>query len=61
MNIGVDIMGGDYAPYAVVEGVVDSLEHLSADDRGCRQLYDFEPQRGDTDPDSDAHNALPLI
>lgn len=32
MNIGVDIMGGDYAPYAVVEGVVDSLEHLSADD-----------------------------
>lgn len=32
MNIGVDIMGGDYAPYAVVEGVADSLEHLSADD-----------------------------
>jgi glycerol-3-phosphate acyltransferase PlsX len=32
MNIGVDIMGGDYAPSAVVEGVIDSLEHLSADD-----------------------------
>ncbi len=32
MNIGVDIMGGDYAPYAVVEGVADSLEHLSSDD-----------------------------
>jgi len=32
MNIGVDIMGGDYAPYAVVEGVADSLEHLSDDD-----------------------------
>ena len=32
MNIGVDIMGGDYAPYAVVEGVADSLEYLSADD-----------------------------
>lgn len=25
-------MGGDYAPYAVVEGVADSLEHLSSDD-----------------------------
>ena len=32
MNIGVDIMGGDYAPSAVVEGVIDSLEHISADD-----------------------------
>ncbi|MFZ2340973.1 MAG: phosphate acyltransferase PlsX [Bacteroidales bacterium] len=32
MNIGVDIMGGDYAPYAVVEGVADSLEYLSDDD-----------------------------
>ncbi|MDX9948412.1 MAG: phosphate--acyl-ACP acyltransferase [Bacteroidales bacterium] len=32
MNIGVDIMGGDYAPYAVVEGVADSLEYLSAAD-----------------------------
>ncbi|HAX93550.1 MAG TPA: phosphate acyltransferase PlsX [Bacteroidales bacterium] len=32
MNIGVDIMGGDYAPYAVVEGVADSLEYLSGDD-----------------------------
>lgn len=32
MNIGVDIMGGDYAPSAVVEGVIDSLEHLTADD-----------------------------
>ncbi|MBN2666283.1 MAG: phosphate acyltransferase PlsX [Bacteroidales bacterium] len=32
MNIGVDIMGGDYAPYAVVEGVADSLEYLTDDD-----------------------------
>jgi len=32
MNIGVDIMGGDYAPSAVVEGVSDSLEYLSSDD-----------------------------
>lgn len=32
MNIGVDIMGGDYAPSAVVEGVADSLEYLSAAD-----------------------------
>ena len=32
MNIGVDIMGGDYAPSVIVEGVVDSLENLSSDD-----------------------------
>jgi glycerol-3-phosphate acyltransferase PlsX len=32
MNIGIDVMGGDYAPYAVIEGAVDSLKHMSADD-----------------------------
>lgn len=32
MKIGVDIMGGDFAPEVVVEGAVDSLAHLSADD-----------------------------
>jgi glycerol-3-phosphate acyltransferase PlsX len=32
MNIGIDVMGGDYAPYAIIEGAVDSLKHLSADD-----------------------------
>ena len=32
MNIGIDVMGGDYAPYAVIEGAVDSLKHLSSDD-----------------------------
>jgi glycerol-3-phosphate acyltransferase PlsX len=32
MRIGVDVMGGDYAPDAVIEGAVDSLQHLSADD-----------------------------
>jgi len=32
MRIGVDVMGGDFAPDAVVEGAVDSLQHLSADD-----------------------------
>ena len=25
-------MGGDYAPYAIIEGAVDSLKHLSSDD-----------------------------
>lgn len=32
MRIGVDVMGGDFAPGAVIEGAVDSLQHLSADD-----------------------------
>jgi glycerol-3-phosphate acyltransferase PlsX len=29
MKIGLDVMGGDYAPDAVIEGAVDSLPHLS--------------------------------
>lgn len=32
MNIGIDVMGGDYAPYAIIEGAIDSLKHLSPDD-----------------------------
>jgi phosphate acyltransferase len=32
MRIGLDVMGGDFAPDAVIEGAVDSLKHLSADD-----------------------------
>jgi glycerol-3-phosphate acyltransferase PlsX len=32
MKIGLDIMGGDFAPDAIVEGAVDSLIHLSGDD-----------------------------
>jgi glycerol-3-phosphate acyltransferase PlsX len=32
MKIGIDVMGGDFAPDAVIEGAVDSLSHLSADD-----------------------------
>jgi glycerol-3-phosphate acyltransferase PlsX len=32
MKIGVDVMGGDFAPDAIIEGAVDSLQHLSADD-----------------------------
>lgn len=32
MRIGVDVMGGDYAPDAVIEGAVDSLSHLDADE-----------------------------
>lgn len=30
MKIGLDVMGGDFAPEAAIEGAVDSLEHLSA-------------------------------
>jgi glycerol-3-phosphate acyltransferase PlsX len=32
MNIGIDVMGGDFAPDAIIEGAVDSLEHLPADE-----------------------------
>lgn len=33
MKIGLDVMGGDYAPESIIEGAVDSLKHLSKD---CR-------------------------
>ena len=29
MKIGLDVMGGDYAPDAVIQGAVDSLQHFS--------------------------------
>jgi glycerol-3-phosphate acyltransferase PlsX len=32
MKIGIDVMGGDFAPDAVIEGAVDTLKYLSADD-----------------------------
>jgi len=32
MKIGLDVMGGDFAPDAIIEGAVDSLPQLSADD-----------------------------
>ena len=33
MKIGLDVMGGDFAPDAIIEGAVDSLQHLTADDK----------------------------
>lgn len=33
MRIGVDVMGGDFAPDAIVSGAVLALEHLSADEK----------------------------
>lgn len=33
MKIGLDVMGGDFAPDAVIEGAVDALEHFSADEK----------------------------
>lgn len=33
MKVGVDVMGGDYAPSAVIEGAIDALEHFSADEK----------------------------
>lgn len=32
MRIGLDVMGGDFAPDAIIEGAFDSLKHLLADD-----------------------------
>jgi phosphate acyltransferase len=29
MRIGLDVMGGDFAPDSIIEGAVDSLKHLS--------------------------------
>ena len=33
MRIGLDVMGGDYAPDAVLEGATDALAHLSDDEK----------------------------
>jgi glycerol-3-phosphate acyltransferase PlsX len=33
MRIGLDVMGGDFAPDAIIEGAVDSLGHLSDDEK----------------------------
>ncbi len=33
MRIGLDVMGGDYAPGAILEGAIDALGHLSSDER----------------------------
>jgi glycerol-3-phosphate acyltransferase PlsX len=33
MRIGLDVMGGDYAPDAIMEGAVDSLQHLSENEK----------------------------
>jgi glycerol-3-phosphate acyltransferase PlsX len=32
MRIGLDVMGGDFAPGAIIEGAVDYLQHLTPDD-----------------------------
>jgi glycerol-3-phosphate acyltransferase PlsX len=32
MRIGLDVMGGDFAPDAVIEGAVDSLQHLTTNE-----------------------------
>lgn len=33
MNIGLDVMGGDLAPDAIIEGAIDSLAHLPCTDK----------------------------
>ena len=51
MRIGLDVMGGDFAPDAVIEGAVDTLKHLSVNeklvligDEGAifRKLYEMQ-------------------
>jgi glycerol-3-phosphate acyltransferase PlsX len=32
MRIGLDVMGGDFAPDAIIEGAVDSLQHLTSEE-----------------------------
>jgi glycerol-3-phosphate acyltransferase PlsX len=32
MRIGLDVMGGDFAPESIIEGAVDSLQHLSSNE-----------------------------
>ena len=33
MRIGLDVMGGDFAPDAIIEGAVDSLRHLTDEEK----------------------------
>jgi glycerol-3-phosphate acyltransferase PlsX len=33
MKIGLDVMGGDFAPDAIIEGAVDSLSHIPGGDK----------------------------
>jgi phosphate acyltransferase len=33
MKIGVDVMGGDFAPGSIIEGAADSLSHLATDEK----------------------------
>jgi len=33
MRIGLDVMGGDFAPESIIEGAVDSLQHLSVNEK----------------------------
>ncbi|MCD4769915.1 MAG: phosphate acyltransferase [Bacteroidales bacterium] len=50
MRIGLDVMGGDYAPGAVLEGATDVLDYLSGDEKivlvGDRSLI-FEKLKGE--------------
>jgi glycerol-3-phosphate acyltransferase PlsX len=33
MKIGLDVMGGDFAPESIIEGAIDSLQHLSVSEK----------------------------
>ena len=32
IKIGIDVMGGDFAPNATVKGILEALPHLAADE-----------------------------
>lgn len=54
MKIGLDVMGGDFAPEASVAGAILALKELSADDRivlfGKREVILDELKKRDVDP-----------
>jgi len=54
MKIGLDIMGGDFAPDSVIEGAIDSLAHFSGNDRlvliGDRQAIVARLKKDDIEP-----------
>jgi len=56
MRIGLDVMGGDYAPESIIEGAIDSLQHLSVNENivligdkssilGKLKIMNVEPSR----------------
>ena len=61
MRIGLDVMGGDFAPDAIIEGAGDSLKHL-ADDENLILIGDEDAihrKLHEMDVDSDRFEIVP--